>query len=108
MYAVISTGGKQYKVEEGDRIRVEKIEENKGDEVIFEDVLLVGEEGKEYNLGTPIIEKAKVRAKVLRQLRAKKIVVFKMKRRKGYRKKMGHRQYLTELLITGIETGKEE
>ena len=108
MYAVISTGGKQYKVEEGDRIRVEKIEENKGDEVIFEDVLLVGEEGKEYNLGTPIIEKAKVRAKVLRQLRAKKIIVFKIKRRKGYRKKMGHRQYLTELLITGIETGKEE
>jgi len=108
MYAVISTGGKQYKVEEGDRIRVEKIEENKGDEVIFEDVLLVGEEGKEYSLGTPIIEKAKVRAKVLRQLRAKKIIVFKIKRRKGYRKKMGHRQYLTELLITGIETGKEE
>ncbi len=107
MYAVISTGGKQYKVQEGDRIRVEKIKQDKGDEVIFEDVLLVGEEGKEYSLGTPVVETAKVRARVLRQLRGRKIIVFKMKRRKGYRKKMGHRQYLTELIITGIEVGKE-
>jgi len=104
MYAVIKTGGKQYKVEEGDRLQVEKLQVDKGDEVAFDDILFIG--GDEYILGTPKVEGASVQAKVLRQMRDKKIIVFKMKRRKGYRKKQGHRQYLTEVCITKINTGK--
>ena len=104
MYAVIKTGGKQYKVEEGDIIRVEKLPAQKGDTITFDDILFLG--GDEYILGTPKIEDAQVSAKVLRQMRDKKIIVFKMKRRKRYRKKQGHRQDLTEICITRIEAGK--
>jgi len=105
MYAVIETGGKQYRVEEGDKVRVEKLDADKGEEIVLGDVLFLGDE--EYRLGTPKLEDACVKARVLRQMRAKKIIVFKMKKRKGYRRKQGHRQYLTELLITKIDTGKE-
>ncbi|NMD39574.1 MAG: 50S ribosomal protein L21 [Deltaproteobacteria bacterium] len=100
MYAVIKTGGKQYKVEEGDIVRVEKIEAEKGDAVTFDNVLLIG--GDEYAIGTPPVKGASVSASVVRQFRDKKIVVFKMKRRKRYRKTQGHRQYLTEVRITKI------
>ncbi|HNQ85205.1 MAG TPA: 50S ribosomal protein L21 [Deltaproteobacteria bacterium] len=100
MYAVIKTGGKQYKVEEGDIVRVEKIEAEKGDAVTFDNVLLIG--GDEYAIGTPTVKGASVSASVVRQFRDKKIVVFKMKRRKRYRKTQGHRQYLTEVRITKI------
>ncbi len=100
MYAVIKTGGKQYKVEEGDIVRVEKIEAEKGDAVTFDNVLLIG--GDEYAIGTPTVQGASVSASVVRQFRDKKIVVFKMKRRKRYRKTQGHRQYLTEVRITKI------
>ena len=106
MYAVIKTGGKQYKVEEGDRIQIEKLDAERGETVTFDTVLLVGGDN-EYTLGTPKIEGATVNGKVVRQLRGKKIIVFKMKRRKGYRKKQGHRQNLTEVFITKISTGKE-
>ncbi|MGC9324597.1 MAG: 50S ribosomal protein L21 [Desulfomonilia bacterium] len=106
MYAVIKTGGKQYKVEEGDIIRVEKLTALKGDTVTFEDILFVG--GDEHTLGTPKVEGAHVNAQVIRQMRDKKIIVFKMKRRKRYRRKQGHRQDLTEIRITKIETGKGE
>ncbi|HNY66316.1 MAG TPA: 50S ribosomal protein L21 [Deltaproteobacteria bacterium] len=105
MYAVIKTGGKQYKVEEGDRIQIEKLEAATGDTVTFDDVLFIG--GDEYKLGEPKLAGATVSATIVRQLRAKKIIVFKMKRRKGYHKKQGHRQYLTEVFITKIDTGKE-
>lgn len=105
MYAVIKTGGKQYKVEEGDRIQIEKLEAETGQTVTFDDVLFVG--GDEYKLGEPTLSGATVTATIVRQLRAKKIIVFKMKRRKGYHKKQGHRQYLTEVSITKIDTGKE-
>jgi large subunit ribosomal protein L21 len=105
MYAVIKTGGKQYKVEEGDRIQIEKLEAETGGTVTFDDVLFIG--GDEYKLGEPTLAGATVTATIVRQLRAKKIIVFKMKRRKGYHKKQGHRQYLTEVSITKIETGKE-
>ncbi len=101
MYAVIKTGGKQYKVEEGDIVRVEKIEAEKGDAVTFDNVLLIG--GDEYAIGTPTVKGASVSASVVRQFRDKKIVVFKMKRRKRYRRTQGHRQYLTEIRITKIE-----
>jgi large subunit ribosomal protein L21 len=105
MYAVIKTGGKQYKVEEGDRIQVEKLDSAAGDTVTFEDVLFIG--GDEYNLGEPTLAGATVSGTVVRQLRSKKIIVFRMKRRKGFHKKKGHRQNLTEIFITKIETGKE-
>jgi large subunit ribosomal protein L21 len=100
MYAVIRTGGKQYKVEEGDILRVEKLHAGKGDTVTFDDVLLIG--GDSLEVGSPTVKGAQVSASVIRQFRDKKIVVFKMKRRKRYHKKQGHRQYLTEVRITKI------
>ena len=99
MYAVVKTGGKQYRVAEGDTLRVEKLN-IEGDEVTFDQVLLVG--GDQVKIGAPLVEGAKVSASILRQGRAKKIIVFKKKRRKGYHKKQGHRQSYTEVKITGI------
>ncbi len=104
MYAVIRTGGKQYKVEEGDKLKIEKLEAGKGDEISFDDILFIG--GDNYILGKPKVEGASVQAKIVRQMRAKKIIVFKMRRRKSSKKKQGHRQYLTEVCITKINAGK--
>ena len=101
MYAIIKTGGKQYRVTEGETLRVEKLNaEGDSNTVKFDQVLLVG--GDEVKIGTPIVEGASVDAEILRQGRAKKIIVFKKKRRKGYHKKQGHRQAFTEVRITGI------
>jgi len=100
MYAVIRTGGKQYKVEEGDTLRVEKLDGAKGDDITFDDVLLIG--GEDYAIGSPTVKGARVSASVVRQFKDKKIIVFKMKRRKRYRRTQGHRQNLTEVLITKI------
>jgi len=100
MYAVIKTGGKQYRVSEGDRIRVEKLSGDVGSSLEFGDVLMVG--GDKVLVGTPTVEGAKVTAEITGQDKAKKVIVFKMKRRKGYRRKRGHRQPYTELRITGI------
>ena len=99
MYAIIKTGGKQYRVTEGDTLRVEKLNVE-GTNVTFDQVLLVG--GDEVKIGAPLVEGASVSAEILRQGRAKKIIVFKKKRRKGYHKKQGHRQAFTEVKITGI------
>lgn len=101
MYAIIKTGGKQYRVSEGQTLRVEKLDGDKGDSVRLDTVLLVGGEG-ETRIGTPTVEGAAVDAQIMRQGRGKKIIVFKKKRRKGYHKKQGHRQAFTELKITGI------
>ena len=103
MYAIISTGGKQYKVAEGDTVRVEKLNAGVGARIRFDHVLLVG--GDEVKVGTPHVDGASVTAEILAQDRAKKVLVFKMKRRKGYRVKTGHRQPFTEVRITGIEAG---
>lgn len=101
MYAIIKTGGKQYRVAEGETLRVEKLNaEGDSNTVKFDQVLLVG--GDEVKIGTPMVEGASVDAEILRQGRAKKIIVFKKKRRKGYHKKQGHRQAFTEVRITGI------
>ena len=100
MYAVFKTGGKQYRVAQGDKVRVEKLLGNVGDSVSFDQVLLVG--GDALKIGMPTIAGAKVQAKIVAQDRAKKIIVFKFRRRKNYRRKNGHRQPFTELLITGI------
>jgi len=102
MQAVIATGGKQYLVKEGDVIQVEKIELDKGQNVEFDEVLMVDKDG-EYLIGRPLVEKAKVTGKVLSQDKAKKIIVFKYKSKKKYRKKTGHRQPFTKILIEKIE-----
>jgi large subunit ribosomal protein L21 len=103
MYAVITTGGKQYKVNEGDRLRVEKLTGGVGEKVVFDRILMVGGPG-EAKIGQPIVDGASVEAEIEAQDKNKKIVVFKFKRRKKYRKKYGHRQPYTELQITKISS----
>ena len=101
MYAIIKTGGKQYRVSNGQALRVEKLDGEVGDALDLEQVLLVGGDG-DTRIGTPFLDGAKVGATIKAQGRAKKIIVFKKKRRKGYHKKQGHRQAYTEIEITGI------
>ena len=101
MYAVIQTGGKQYRVQQGESLRVEKLDAEKGSTITFEQVLLVG--GESTKVGKPFVQGAKVTAQVVVHDKAKKIIVFKFRRRKNYRRKYGHRQPFTELKITGIE-----
>jgi large subunit ribosomal protein L21 len=104
MYAVIQTGGKQYRVSEGDVIDVEKLAADEGADVEFDRVLMVGE-GEDVKLGTPYLDGGKVTATVESQFRGDKIRIIKFKRRKHYRKQQGHRQYLTKVRITGISAG---
>ncbi len=99
-YAVIKTGGKQYRVSEGDKIRVEKLPGDVGAEISFDEILMVG--GDKVAVGTPTVSGASVKAKIVAQDRGKKIIVFKYRRRKNYRRKTGHRQPFTELVITGV------
>lgn len=101
MYAVIVTGGKQYKVSEGDSIFVEKLEAQEGDVVTFDTVLAVSD-GDALTIGEPTVAGAKVTAKVVKQGKAKKIYVFKMKRKKNERSKKGHRQPYTKVVIETI------
>ena len=101
MYAVIKTGGKQYKVSEGDLLKVEKLDGMVGDSIELNEVLMVG--GEEVKIGTPLLPNAKVTARIVEQGKDKKIRVFHSKRRKGYRKTYGHRQPITRLKIVGIE-----
>lgn len=103
MYAVIETGGKQYRVAAGDTIEVERLRVEKGDKVEIDRVLMVaGDTG--ISIGAPVVDGAKVVATVAEHLRGPKIVVFKMKAKKRYRRKTGHRQELTRLKIDAIET----
>ena len=101
MYAVIKTGGKQYRVEEGDVLRIEKLEIGTGEPVEFDQVLLVAD-GDKVTVGQPLVDGAKVTAEVVEQGRHKKIRIVKFRRRKHYRKQQGHRQWFTEVKITGI------
>jgi large subunit ribosomal protein L21 len=100
MYAVIKTGGKQYRVHEGEKLRVEKLEGDVGSEVTLSEVLMLG--GEKVVVGKPNVSGASVVAEIVAQDRAKKIIVFKMRRRKNYRRKAGHRQPYTELRIKRI------
>jgi large subunit ribosomal protein L21 len=104
MYAVIKTGGKQYRVSAGQSLRVEKLDAAAGSEVTLADVLLVGQ-GEEITVGAPLVSGAAVKATVLDQGRGEKIRIFKMRRRKHYRKAQGHRQSYTEIRIDSIVTG---
>jgi large subunit ribosomal protein L21 len=102
MYAVFKTGGKQYRATTGDVIKVEKIEAEKGATLELDQVLMVGE-GEDVKIGAPFLEGGKVTVTVLDHGRRDKINVIKFKRRKNYRRKMGHRQYFTQIEITGID-----
>ena len=101
MYAVLKTGGKQYKVSKDDIITVEKLAAEAGSAVDLDKILMIGD-GEATTVGTPLLEGAKVTAEVIEQKRGKKIIVFKKKRRKNYRRTQGHRQNLTVLRITDI------
>jgi len=103
MYAVVKTGGKQVRVSPGQAVRVEKLSGEVGDAISFDEVLLVGGEGT-TQVGSPLLEGARVKGKIAAQGRAKKITVFKMKRRKGYRVKQGHRQDYTEVNVESIDS----
>ena len=104
MYAVIQTGGKQYRVVEGETLKIEKLEAEAGADIEFEQVLMVQSEGS-IQVGKPYLDGGKVTATVADQGRHKKIKVLKFKRRKHHMKRMGHRQYYTEVKITGISAG---
>jgi len=101
MYAVIRTGGKQYKVQENQTLKVEKLVGTEGSQVEFDDILLFSD-GETITMGSPKIENASVKAHILEQGRDKKIIIFKYKRRKGYRRMKGHRQNYTEIKIDSI------
>lgn len=101
MYAIVEIAGKQYKVEDKKFLYVDKLEGGEGDKVDFEQVLLVDKDGK-VDVGSPTVKGAKVSAKILSQTKADKVIVFKKKRRKGYKKKNGHRQQYTKVLIEKI------
>jgi len=104
MLAILEKGGKQYMVREGDEIEVEKIEAENGSQVELNKVLLISDENV-HKAGNPYVEGAKVIGRVVGQEKGKKIIVFKFKRRKGYRKKQGHRQYITRIKIEKIIGG---
>ena len=101
MLAVIKTGGKQYKVSEGDKIKIEKLENKEGENIVFSEVLLL-ENGKEILIGTPFLKDAQVKAKVLQQGKNEKVIIFKYKPKKRYKVKKGHRQQYTKIRIDSI------
>lgn len=103
MYAVVATGGKQYKVQEGEVLRVEKLDGEVGAPVSFDQVLMVSD-GETVRVGTPTLESVTVNGHIVEQGKAKKIIVFKYKRRKRYRRKNGHRQMFTAIKIDQIES----
>lgn len=101
MYAVIKTGGKQYRVEQDDVVTVERLPGDRGDNITFEEVLLVGDDA-DTQIGTPMLSGTTVNGTIVEQGRHRKVIVFKFKRRKNYRRKKGHRQYYTRVRIDGI------
>jgi large subunit ribosomal protein L21 len=101
MYAVIETGGKQYKIKEGDKLFIEKLDVESGDSIDFDNILIVSKDG-ELAIGSPYVEAAKVKASVIENGKGPKVVVFKFKNKEGYRKKRGHRQPYTKIQIESI------
>ena len=107
MYAVIKTGGKQYKVAAGEKLKIEQIAADVGQEIVIDQVLAVGN-GNDLQVGTPLVAGAVVKATVLAQGRHDKVRIFKMRRRKHYQKRQGHRQNFTEVVILGLEAGGQK
>ena len=103
MYAVIATGGKQYRVEKDDVLRIEKIPGEVGDSVSFDKVLLFADADNNISIGQPLLENVAVKGHIIEQNKAKKVIVFKFKRRKRYRRKQGHRQSFTAVKVDAIE-----
>lgn len=103
MYAVFQTGGKQFRAEPGVKLRIPSLEAEEGSTISFDQVLLGSDDGGAVSVGQPMVDGASVKAEVLRHGKDKKIIVFKRKRRKGYRKKQGHRQKFTEIRISEIK-----
>jgi large subunit ribosomal protein L21 len=101
MYAVVKTGGKQYKFEKGGRVKIEKLDGNVGDTITFDKILMIND-GENHTIGSPFIENACVNATIVDQGKLKKIIVFKYKKRKRYRRKKGHRQHFTDVKIEDI------
>ncbi len=101
MYAIVEIAGQQFKVEKDQKVFVHRLNANEGDQVSFSDVLLLDQDGK-VTVGTPVVSGAGVKAEVLRHLKGDKVIVFKKKRRKGYQKSNGHRQYFTEILVKDV------
>ncbi|THV61544.1 50S ribosomal protein L21 [Flagellimonas alvinocaridis] len=101
MYAIVEMAGQQFKVAKDQKVYVHRLQEEEGNKVVFDKVLLL-EDGGNVTIGAPVIEGAAVEAKVVKHLKGDKVIVFKKKRRKGYQKKNGHRQYLTEIVVEGI------
>lgn len=101
MHAVIRTGGKQYRVQKGDIFNVEKLDAEVGSEITFDDILAVGT-GDELTIGAPLVEGAAVKARIIKTDRLKKVIVFKFKRRKNYKRMKGHRQHFSRIEITDI------
>jgi large subunit ribosomal protein L21 len=104
MYAVIKTGGKQYRVAEGETLRVEKLDVAQGESVNFDQVLMVGN-GDDIKIGAPVLAGGSVSAEIVRHGKSKKVTAVKFRRRKNYRREFGHRQQFTEIKITGISAG---
>ena len=102
MYAVIKTGGQQFRVEKGDKLSIQKLEAEAGKSITLEEVMMIND-GKSAKVGTPLVKGAKVTAKVIEQTRDDKVVIFKKKRRQNYRRTKGHRQPLTVIEITDIK-----
>ena len=104
MYAIVEMAGQQFKVTKDQKIFLHRLKQNEGADVVFDKVLLL-EDGEKIEVGAPVVENASVKAKVLKHLKGEKIIVFKKKRRKGYKKKNGHRQPLTQIQIENIVLG---
>ncbi len=102
MFAIIETGGKQYNIQEGTELKVEKLDAEAGSEIALDKVLMTGQDG-DVTVGTPYLDNAKVTCEVMEHGRGKKIIVFKKKRRQGYRRTQGHRQDFTKIKIKSIE-----
>ncbi len=103
MYAVIQTGGKQYRVSEGNILKIEKLAAEAGEKLVIDQVLMLNDENGNVKIGNPLVNDAKVTVEVIEQGKGKKITVFKYKRRKNYRKKQGHRQPYTKIKVEKIE-----
>jgi large subunit ribosomal protein L21 len=105
MYAVVKTGGKQYKVAAGEKLKIEQIAANVGQEIVFDQILAVGS-GDSLQVGAPLVPGASIKATIVAHGRGEKVRIFKMRRRKHYQKRQGHRQNFTEVQINEIVTGK--